>query len=43
MAPNGWTVLGTKYPRGDLHIGVPLMFSTRPRWGLAGSSSFVRL
>ena len=43
IAPNGWTVLGTRYPRGDLHIGVPRMFSTLPRWGLDGSSSLVRL
>ena len=28
IAPKGWTVLGTRCPRGDLHIGVPLMFST---------------
>ena len=43
IAPNGWWVLGTAKPRGERHVGVPRVFSIRPRRRRCGSSSFVRL
>lgn len=43
IAPNGWWVLGTAKPRGERHVGVPRMFSIRPRRRRCASSSFVRL